>query len=82
MSVAETVDRLNGTARRLKMNDPEALKVLDCRPLSGVEKKEIRWLWKNRIPENTLTLIEGDGGRGNLPAGFFSFLLLIKLEID
>lgn len=29
--------------------------------ISRVEKK---WLWKNRIPEGTLTIIEGDGGKG------------------
>jgi hypothetical protein len=37
---------------------------LKCTPLSQFEKREIEWLWKDRIPMYTLSIFEGDGGRG------------------
>lgn len=37
---------------------------LNCVRLSSVQRKSKVWLWQDRIPLNTLTLIEGDGGRG------------------
>lgn len=38
--------------------------VLQSRPLSSYESREIEWLWQNRIPLGCVTLIEGDGGVG------------------
>lgn len=38
--------------------------VLQCFSISNVQTREIEWIWKNRIPKDTLTIIEGDGGRG------------------
>lgn len=60
MSTAELIHQLQKHSSR---KETANLK-LDCRPLSSVQREEIKWLWLNRIPENTLTLIEGDGGRG------------------
>lgn len=45
---------------RLLPND----ELLTCIPLSDIKKKEQEWIWKNRIPKGTLTIVEGDGGRG------------------
>lgn len=37
---------------------------LKVQNLAETEEREATWLWKFRIPEFTLTIIEGDGGRG------------------
>lgn len=37
---------------------------LKCVRLADIQTKVIEWLWQDRIPKGTLTLLEGDGGRG------------------
>jgi hypothetical protein len=39
-------------------------KILLCTPISDIEPRDMSWLWKDRIPEYHLTILEGDGGRG------------------
>ena len=33
-------------------------------PLSEIETQQITWLWKNRIPQGKITVLEGDPGMG------------------
>lgn len=37
---------------------------IECYYLSDVTTQKIEWLWLNRIPKATLTILEGDGGKG------------------
>lgn len=47
----------------MNMNKPDAPQRSLVR-LSNVERDKIKWFWKDRIPEGSVTLVDGDPGHG------------------
>jgi AAA domain-containing protein len=57
LEAAELIEDLPTIVRKNRLE-------LTCATLASVERTEIEWLWRDRIPKNALTIVEGDGGRG------------------
>ncbi len=65
----ELLDSLEAAIARLKsdavqLGGPSSARSPITIKIADVEREEVTWLWKDRIPTGKLTLIEGDPGLG------------------